>query len=59
MKNILNKVKYSLNNEVAGPNLETMFGIGVSLGVMGAILGFARAAYSWVYQASKIVECYD
>lgn len=59
MKKVLNKLKNVLNNETAGPNLEAMLGLGVSLGVIGGIFIFARAVYSWIYQSSLIVKCYE
>ena len=56
---MLNKIKNCLSNEIGGPNLETLLGIGMSLCVMGAIYYVARNLYDWVYSCSLIVKAYN
>lgn len=42
------KIRYVLCNENGSPNLENLFGIAISLGLVSAALVFKNAAYSWL-----------
>ena len=48
MKKIIERVNYSLNNENAGPNLEHLLGMAVSLLVTGGIVVVKEGAYSFL-----------
>ena len=45
---MLNKIEHCLNNEVGGPNLENMIGIGCSLAVFVAMQKLTGIIFRWV-----------
>lgn len=45
---LIKNINYCLNNETAGPNLETLIGIGLSIGIMGYAIVFKNSSYRWV-----------
>ena len=57
-KSIFNKINIALNNEIAGPNLETIISLGASITILGVIYAFAHQVYAWIYESSKIVTYY-
>lgn len=45
---MIKRIKYALNNETGGPNIETLIGIGVALtmGIAAFALGSAQISYA-------------
>lgn len=56
---MLLKIKNALNNESGGPNLESLIGLGVSLGVIAGLYAVANAAYIVIYKLSGFVTAYE
>lgn len=53
---LIEKIKYVLNNEQAGPNLEELLGIAYSLGVGVGLFAVGGAMKSWLQSASTSIH---
>ena len=56
MQSLTNRIKYVLNNEAGGPNIETLIGIGVSMAVGVALYKFGGAVNGWINKGSNNVN---
>ena len=56
MQNLGNKIKYCVNNECAGPNVEQMIGIGVGLAVAVGLYKVASIIGPGLKKSSQVVD---
>lgn len=59
MKKFFYKAKNILNNENAGPNVEQIVGIGISILVLIGLIAFSRAVFAFAHEASRFVLFYQ
>lgn len=53
-----NKIKYCLFNDIGGPNVEQIIGLGMSIAVLCGLYWVAGRAYKWIVKVSKVVLFY-
>mgnify|MGYP007069840362 CR=1 FL=1 len=56
MKRLIKQIDYSLNNEIGGANLQTIFIIGASLAVMMVCHAYKNRVYEWIRRFHTLEE---
>ena len=53
---MIKKIKYALNNETGGPNVEELIGIGIGLAVGTALFLYGQAINTKTNQGKSILQ---